>query len=405
MFRITTKLLAASVLLLGGVTAVQAQDSKPLIEALIQKGILTADEAKKIQEDIKKSVPLDVQVRTKPVTRLSLSGRMQLQFDGLETDRSGTNNASSHHFFVRRARLNLSSDLGKDWSGVMEVDFINTSFSSLILQYKGWTDRVATIGLRKVNFGIEENTSSGSLKVIERSGATRYFVESNNGRRLGAGSYRTGLFLDGTHGSFFYGVALTNPERTATPGFGGTATNNNFAYWANAGVKNKFKGGDYSLGLNLGYLPDQGGKTLGTGNDLLVWAVNANINSGNFNLMAEVLGSQNDRGASATHDSASMGLWIQPSYKFSKQIEGVVRYSYVDSDGRGIDLSDAVRSAPGGGTHDKLHDFYIGGTYYVLGNDLKFQAGLVYGRSQDTITGGAAESTSFGFRSQVQLNF
>ncbi len=405
MFTVNPKILATAASLLAAATFVQAQDSKVLIDALIKKGILSTEEAKQIEADIKKSVPLDVQVRTKPVTRLALSGRMQLQFDGLETDRIGVDNARTHHFFVRRARLNVSSDFGQDWSGVMEVDFINTSFSSLIVQYKGWTDHVGTIGLRKVNFGIEENTSSGSLKAIERSAATRYFVESNNGRRLGAGSYRTGVYIDGKQGSFFYGAALTNPERTVTPGASSNNTNNNFAYWANAGVRNKINGGDYALGVNLGFLPDQGGKTLGAGNDLMVWAANANVNSGNLNLMAEVLGSKNDRGANATTDSESWGFWVQPSYKFTKQVEGVVRYSYVDSDGRGIDLSDGIRSAPGGGTHNKLHDFYLGGTYYVLGNDLKFQAGFVYARSKDTITGGKAESTSYGLRSQVQLNF
>ena len=51
-------------------------------------------------------------------------------------------------------------------------------------------------GFNKAPFDYEEVTSSGSLKAIERSPVTRYFDEPNNGRRLGAASYRTGLYAE-----------------------------------------------------------------------------------------------------------------------------------------------------------------------------------------------------------------
>jgi phosphate-selective porin len=404
MYKPTLKLAVLLAFLFAG-TAVHAQESKALIDALIKKGILTEEEAKAVQAEAKKSALSFVEVKTKPVTKLQISGRLQAQFDGLNTDRTGADNAATTHFFVRRAYLTVNAALGKDWAGNMTWDFAGSFFDAFNIQYKGWADKTLTLGIKKVNFGIEENTSSGSLKAIERSGVTRFFVESNNARRLGAGSYRTGIFLDGTEGNFFWGAAVTNPERTSTPSSIGTGANNNVAFWANVGVKGKMDGGDYTLGVNAGLLPDQGGKTLGTGSDLTVVSLNAAVNSGNFSVLAEYLISDNDNGAAVGRDSKSSGFWIQPSYKFNKNLEGVVRYSYLDSDGRGVDLSDGVRNAPGGGTHDKLHDFYLGGTYYIFGNDLKFQAGFVYGRTKDTISGGTAESTSYGARSQVQLNF
>jgi len=39
----------------------------------------------------------------------------------------------------------------------------------------------------------------------------------------------------------------------------------------------------------------------------------------------------------------------------------------------------------------------------IAGNDLKLQAGYVYGQTDDTVTGGPATATASGVRSQVQV--
>lgn len=170
-------------------------------------------------------------------------------------------------------------------------------------------------------------------------------------------------------------------------------------------MKGKFTDGTYLLGVNFGALPDQGGRTVGTGNDLNVGGINTEITAGNFTLVAEYLGSRNDRGSAAGRDADSWGFSVMPSYKFDKHWEGVARYSHVDTDGRGITLADGLRSAPSGGTMDKLSEYYFGFTYYVAGNDLKFQAGYVYGQTNDTVTGGSAKASSSGVRSQIQMQF
>ena len=86
-------------------------------------------------------------------------------------------------------------------------------------------------------------------------------------------------------------------------------------------------------------------------------------------------------------------------------LEGLVRYSYIDSDGRGVNISDGIRSAPGGGTMNTLSEWFIGGNWYLKGNDYKLQFGYIHGQSKDTVTGGAAKATSDGVRTQVQVNF
>jgi len=415
-FKIESKfaaLIAGATLLLAGPAI--AQDSKALIDVLIQKGILNQNEAAKIQNEMAKSnAAADVSTSgNKTLNKLSLSGRIQIQYAGLSTDINGTtaDPVSTSHFFLRRIYLGAKANFGQGWTSSINYDFAGSTFDEAKIS---WTKNDAfnlDIGFRKVPFGQEEwYTSSGNIKAIERSPGTRYFVETNNGRRLGAGSYRVGVYAGGKNASgLFYNVALTNPERNEDAIAGvtsaGNATNNNVAYWGNLGYKGK--SGDkssYVLSASVGLLPDQGGKTLGVGDDLTVYNAFADFTSGGFDLQLEYFGSSNQHGVSATKNSKSSAYSIQPAFKHGN-LEYVVRYAYVNSDGRGINLSDGIRSAPGGGTMNTLSEWYFGFTYFFRGNDVKWQLGYLLDESNDTVTGGAAKAKTRGVRSQMQVNF
>jgi hypothetical protein len=421
MFKLKSTLFAATTALLCASGAL-AQDSKALIDVLIQKGILNQEEAAKIQKDLAKTnAATDVSTSgSKNLVKLTLSGRFQVQFADLSTDISGAaaEPAATQHFLLRRIYVGLKADMGNGWSGNLNYDFANASFDAAFIQWKQSDLAVLDVGFRKAPIGLEEwDTSSGSLKAIERSPATRYFVESNNGRRLGAGSYRTGVFLGGTDTSgFFYNLAVTNPERdefsslngNSDPGVqgAGTAANNNFAYWANGGYKGKFTNGTFRVGGSVGYLPDQGGLVLGKGDNLTVYSVYGVVTTGNFDLEGEYFAGSNDHGVSATQNAKPTAFWIQPAYKLTNELEAVVRYSSVDSDGRGVNLSDGIRSAPSGGTMNKMEEWFIGGNYYFRGNDVKLQLGYIHGEAKDSVTGATGpKATTDGVRSQLQVNF
>jgi phosphate-selective porin len=424
--RCTTKWLA----LLGGVmlaaSVALAQDNKALLDALVKKGILTDDEAKQIAADVasgKTATPV-VTGASKYLQKLTFSGRFQTQFADISTT---VNNAapSAHpapteHFALRRIYIGAKAELGDGFTGVFNYDFANLSFDAAYIEWKQSDAFVVDAGLRKVPFGYEETTSSGALKAIERSPATRYFVESNNGRRLGAGSYHTGLYVGGTGDSgIFYNVAITNPERdefstgnsttNATPGVNnvGGSTNNNLAYWGNLGYSGKCSKASFKGGIEGGYLPDQGGTAalIGTGQNLEVYGAFGDLTVGSFNLAGEFLGSKNPLGASAIHGARPHGYWVQPSYMITKAFEGVARYSYVNSDGRGVNLSDGIKYAPSGGTMNKMQELYLGGSWYIKGNDVKLQLGYIIAQSVDTTAGTTAKAKTDGFRSQMQLNF
>ena len=126
---------------------------------------------------------------------------------------------------------------------------------------------------------------------------------------------------------------------------------------------------------------------------------------GGFRIVGEYESASVDSGVAVHHNANVNGYWIQPSYKLTPQWEAVLQYSYIDSDGRGVALSDVVRSAPSGGTMNKADELYLGFNYYIKGNDVKLQAGYVHGESNNTVAGAAAKATTDGLRSQFQIQF
>jgi len=406
------------VILAGCLTPLRAQDSGALLNVLVRKGILTDQEAEDVRAELtaeSHAAVISSVSGGKSTHSLAISGRLQVQYAGLDTDAAGV--ASTHHLFLRRFYFGAKAGLGANWTANLVYDLAGNGFDKAFIEYLGRagdTPFAIDVGLRKVNFGLEESTSSGSLDAIERSGATRYFVEGNNGRRLGAGSYRVGLFLEGNPNArghkadgFFWGAAVTNPERAE--GFDGASSAgsslvNTQAYWADLGYSGS-TGVDgtttYRLGAGVGLLPDQGGRTRAEGSDLTVFNLYGNVAMGGLKFAAEYLSAEVDDGIAPGIDASPWGFWVQPSYAFNESWELVGRYSFTSSDDRGIKVSDGVRSAPASLTGDNLSEYFLGLNYYFLGNDLKLQFGYVHGTAE---RGGAKESAE-GARSQMQVNF
>lgn len=415
--------LAALVGALFATSLVCAQESGALLNALIRKGILTNQEAEDIRADLIKegnTVPAQAFALNKSTDRLSVGMRMHLQYASLGTEIDGApiRPVYTDHFFLRRMYLTLKAGLGANWDAIVTFDFAGQSYDDANIGWHPNNDLNFYFGLRKVNNCYEERASSGNIRAIERSSVTRYFVEANNGRRLGAGSYRIGAFLEGKRElsntlTFNYTGAVTSPERNETwsgsAGFGDN-TSNHVAFWGTAGFTRKLANGSIIAGIGSAYLPDQGGfgiANLGRGFDLTEYSVYADVTAGPFSFMGEYLAADVERGR-ATPGNANAtprGYFLQPSFLLTDTVEAVVRYAWLDSDGRGVTLSDVVRSAPSGGTMNQCAEWFAGVNWYLKGNDLKYQLGGVYGKTKDTVAGAPAAAKAVGVRSQLQMQF
>lgn len=431
------RLALSAALIAGSASFASAQDSGPLLDALVRKGILTDQEAEELRVDLNRDYAannINATPAGKATTRLQITGRLQTQYAGIDTDYSDGADASHvNHFLIRRALLGVRGEFGPAWAGQMVYDFAATRFDSAFLQWRDVAGITIDVGVRKVNLGYEERTSSGQIKAIERSAVTRYFIEGDSltaatpRRRLGAGAQRVGIFFDHVVGEAktgevqaFYGAALTNSERATDIGASTSAGNsatNELALWFNAGLREKVSADtNWTTGFGVGYIPGLGSQTLPLGSgDMLVGTIYGEFTTGRFTLLGEVLGSKIENGAnalSADKDASSWGFLVQPSFMLTDKFEVVSRYSYLDTDGRGVTAANgAIRSSPdraaGSVPFDVMHEGYLGATYYFLGNDLKLSAGFVYGKLEDPLTGTNASlgAEVTGVRSQLQVQF
>lgn len=421
--RSVPRLLLGGLLGIGlGLVPAGAQESGALIDALIRKGILTNQEAEDIRAELVRennTVPSRAMANGRSTDRLSVGMRMQAQYAYLDTDVPGAafGPVATNHAFLRRMYLTLRAGLGGNWGATMTYDFASNGYDDAFFEWRPHRDLTFNFGLRKVAVAYEERASSGDLRSIERSGVTRYFVESNNGRRLGAASYRIGAFLDGkrefnAQRGLFYTAAVTNPERNETFNLAagpGDSTNNRPAYWGTFGLNGRIgETGTWIAGVGAGFLPDQGGAgiaNLGRGFDLSLYSAFVDFRTERFNVMAEYLTADVERGASATRDAQPAGYFIQTGLFLTTEIEMMLRFESLDTDGRGVTMADVVRSAPAGGAMDTFSSWFAGANWYLRGNDLKYQLGVVYGKTKDTVTGTPAEAKAVGVRSQMQVQF
>jgi len=396
-------------------TATIAQENNALLNLLVKKGVLTNEEASGIRTELEaemKAAVIENVTGGSPTRGIEVYGRTQVQHALIGTDAVGLER--TNHFFLRRLRLGVKGSVGEKWDADLFYDFAAGTFDKAYLRFKdkfGDTPLEIYAGLRKVNNVNEEWRSSGSLVALERSGSTRYFVESNNGRRLGAGSYRVGVFVDAHTNNrkmksegVYWGAAVTNPERAVKSddaASAGTANNNTQAFWGDVGYSGTFGDSKYRVGAGVGFLPEQGGRSISGSDDLTVYNAYVVADFGDLDFMAEYLHSTLENGAGAGQDADPWGILLESTYHTSDTLQLVGRVSYTNSDNRGIKVSDGVRSAPSAFTGDNLTELYLGLNYYIIGNDLKLQTGYVRGWVEKN----GVEETADGLRSQIAINF
>jgi hypothetical protein len=404
-----------------------AQD-KATLDLLVKKGIITAEErAKTLQSAAasKTESGMDrVFIKEAGANRLTFSGRIQGQWEmasftqtasGVETQATDLNNV-----MMRRLYLGAKVDVGHGFSGELiwnfgdssNADVRNAANNGSGSVRAGAADKAVVtfesdlgkfdLGYQKVNFGQEENTSSSALYTVERSMATRYWAESNNGRRLGFGARHVGLHYsnkvtigEGGPGTLAYGAAIVD----AVQGYNSTGVND-YGYYGNVSFDWKPLG--TTIGINYGLTPSAAAATSA------VTALNGKIAmaegfnpyfkyvTGDLTVVGEyivtALDAANGTVASATGvDRDPSGYNLTLAYKLSENLEAVARYSALDTDGRGQQAGDGFRDVVTTGTttttYDKSNSIFVGLNYYFNKNNAKIQFGYEKAKLEGSISG------------------
>ena len=220
-YKFTLALIAA---ILGISSAVSYGQDKATLDLLVSKGVITRQEADAVS---KKSVM--VSPKEKTTKSVKLIGRVQTQYENITTDETvgGVKNelGTKSDFLMRRIFLGMNADLGSGWSATVIADFCRSDanyleYAYISKEYDGeFLSGTADIGYKKIKFNLEEYTSASKLLSIERSLASRYFSEGNNGRRLGLGGRHTGLYWEGETPAFNTVCLSQTPTATIPPRF------------------------------------------------------------------------------------------------------------------------------------------------------------------------------------------
>ena len=438
---IKSMLIAAAAL-----TAVSsyAQD-KSTLDLLVKKGIITAEEravALQSASEARAAAGLNkIFVKEDNAKRLTFSGRIQTQYESIGgdyTDNAGTKTevVDISTAFMRRLYLGFRADIGEGISAEIVNNFAdNTLDKALFTAETSYGTFV--LGYQKVQWGLEENTSSSKLLTVERSASNRFWneaVSSSSIGRLGFGARHTGLHYSNKYAvdaaqTIDYGFSVAN----ALQGQGTSTGNNDIGTWANLIYSYKISDTNrHSIGVNWGAARDS--------RDAAATATAAGVGSAQikgFNpyiksqfdkliVQAEMISTTNEaRGATASSiERKPEGYTVLAAYKFTDQIEGVVRYSQLDTDGQGATFSGLYRDATnfassGLPLYNKFDSMYYGVNYYFVDHNAKIMFGYEKAKasqrlgSTSSATGtsalggliGSGKADSDIFRLQAQVLF
>jgi len=392
-----------------------AQD-KSTLDLLVKKGIITAEEravALQSASESRAAAGLNkIFVKEDATKRLTFSGRVQTQYESIGgdvTDSSGVNSQVTDvsTAFMRRLYLGFKADMGEGISAEIVNNFADNSLDKAIFTAET-TYGSFVLGYQKVQWGLEENTSSSKLLTVERSASNRFWNESQgSSHRLGFGARHTGLhysnkYLVDTAQTIEYGVSVAN----ALQGQGTSTGNNDIGTWANLIYTNKISDTNkHSVGLNWGSVRDTRDAT-GTasgggiaGNDAKMFGINPYIKSqyGNLVVQAEMISTTNEaRGVTATTiERKPEGFTALAAYKFTDQVEGVIRYSKLDTDGQGSNFSGLYRDAAAFSSsvyYNKFDSIYVGVNYYFVDHNAKIMLGYEKAKASERL-GSTASAT------------
>jgi len=423
-----TMLVAAAALT---AVASQAQD-KATLDLLVKKGVISAEERAKTLDEAAKarsSAGLNkIFAKEDATKRITFSGRIQTQYEsigGSTTSNAGveTQAVDVSNTFMRRLYLGFKADMGEGISAEVVNNFADNTLDKAIFTAEN-TYGTFVLGYQKVQWGLEENTSSSKLLTVERSASNRFWneaVSSSSLGRLGFGARHTGLhysnkFVVDAAQTLEYGAAVANASQGQANNSGNDiGTYANLIYTYKITDTNK-----HSFGLNWASARDTrtaAGTGISTGvNAAKISGFNPYIKSQFDKLIvqAEMISTTNEAVTGSTPsliERKPEGFTVLAAYKFTDQIEGVVRYSQLDTDGQGATFGGLYRNGTNvSGVYNKFDSVYVGVNYYFVDHNAKIMFGYENAKATELMsaiggTKGTGKADADIFRLQAQVLF
>ena len=189
---LTELLVSKGILTSAEVNSLQRTDpstERALVDLLVDKGVITVAEANTLAStpapalarapdptpapSTEKSTL--VKAKDKAVETLTISGRIQGQWDLLSTSYDNAPDPNSeNNLFMRRLYLGAEAKFADNLKGYINMDLGNgaegtSELEKAIIELGLSEHHTLTVGFQKVLYGYEEYTSSSKIKAVERS--------------------------------------------------------------------------------------------------------------------------------------------------------------------------------------------------------------------------------------------
>ena len=328
---------------------------------------------------------------TNPVIqKFSFVGRYQGDYihingRGVVPGTPGKQDLHDDDYNTRRLRAGFKATLFEDFTLHAEGDFKleeNPVYNRLTDAYIGWSrsDELAIrVGKQSMGFTLDGKTSSKKLLTIDRSNVANNLWFSYE--------YLPGISFGGKHDNWHYkaGVFSRGEEDREFGLFnGGTAWLASLGY----DFSDQLDADEALLSLDYVYNQDKDAGTSMFANRSL-----GNIGSLNFRYADGPYGIYTDL-AAGSGIQGQPNLWgfsLMPFYDFTPCLQGVLRYTFLQSDGdNGVRLTGYESAVVTKAKGDQYQEAYAGLNYYIYGHKLKIQTGLSYISMRDQANDGGA---------------
>lgn len=310
---------------------------------------------------------------------LAFTGRLQVDGAIFDGDELGDYDA----LLWRRVRGGFKAKVLNDFTLHVEADF---DFSSTDVDYSKLTDAniawsrgpelVIKAGKQGAEFTLDGGTSSKKLITIDRSNLANNMWFTNE--------YFTGLSASGEVGAWNYFVGAYSAD--GTDEFGDFDSGE--FYVVKLGRDFSDAVGLDKAAVRLDYMHadlDFSSMDVGTRNLEQVISLSTQWEDGDWGLWTDLAWAQ---GYEVKSQSDLFGLQLMPFYNFTDKVQGVFRYTHVESDeDNGVRLA-RYENAIESGRGDSYDEFYVGLNYYICDHNLKVQTGVQYANLDDAANDG-----------------
>ncbi|WP_193211643.1 porin [Luteolibacter marinus] len=325
------------------------------------------------------------------IQKFAFTGRAQFDYvliDGHGTPVAGFNDDDLDYedFNTRRLRAGFKATLFHDFTAHVEADFdpdVDPAYQRLTDAYVGWkkSDALAIkVGKQSMGFTLDGATSSKELLTIERNNLS--------GNLWFTSEYAPGVSVGGTCDGWFYQVGVFS-QGEADAEFGNFTSGSTwigsvgYDFAGQLGVDEAALRFDYVYNEETPSRPELFvNRSLGQ-----VVSLNARYHNGCYGVRADLAAGDGFLG-----QPDLWGFVVMPYVDLTDKLQLVARYTFVESDG-----NDGVRfngrydgAALNSRRGDQYQEGYLGMNYYLVGNNLKLQAGLQYLSMRDRANNGGA---------------